>query len=243
MRGLLKEDLEALRLNAARSIKPGWDSVLLKDWRGKRDKPNVKHLRQAAMERNPSVPNLRSAQVYVDWLAANAPKEGAPIGTHQLSFVRSPESSKNSSGSSKGGKLTTETTAVEKDILAVKATKVAIERDDAMGALTAKYEEATQMLRTYEEGPNGVMGSFLHTLKKRRVQDLEGVLQEMMGGSSPDLPTPKSPSAQGASPPPPSGQGSPPPSGQGAAPPSGQGVPVPPPSGQGGSSILTELSV
>ena len=73
--GSKAEERDALRLRAARSIVPGVVVPSLKQWPKKEEKPEKKHLEQAAKERNPQVPILRRSQAYVDWLMNNAPRD------------------------------------------------------------------------------------------------------------------------------------------------------------------------
>lgn len=75
-----KEERESLRLDAARSIKPGWKALSLNAWKPREDKPKIKHLREAALERDRTVPALRTSQDYVTWLSTHDVPEDAVDG-------------------------------------------------------------------------------------------------------------------------------------------------------------------
>jgi hypothetical protein len=75
-----KQEREALRLDAARSIRRGWKALPLKDWKPREDKPKIKHLRAAALERNPRLPELRTSQDYVNWLSTHDVPDDAVDG-------------------------------------------------------------------------------------------------------------------------------------------------------------------
>ena len=73
-----QEELFALRLEQARTIKPGWKVKSISnssEW-PKSQHPMKEHLRQVALERNHSAPILRTAQCYVNWLSVNPPRSG-----------------------------------------------------------------------------------------------------------------------------------------------------------------------
>ena len=70
-----QEEIEARRAASAASIKPGWVPQSLTTWRPKKYKPTIEHLRGEALARNNSVPMLRTAQCYVNWLAMHGPSD------------------------------------------------------------------------------------------------------------------------------------------------------------------------
>jgi hypothetical protein len=72
----VSEQLDALRLEAARSIAPGWKVQTLKFWSPKAHKPRIQHLKRAAEERCPGLHPMRNAQEYVDFLAKTKAIDG-----------------------------------------------------------------------------------------------------------------------------------------------------------------------
>lgn len=70
-----KEEIYEKRAAAAASILPGWDAQSLGSWKPKQDKPEIKHLRLEALNRNPALKELRTSQDYVTWLSLNGPTD------------------------------------------------------------------------------------------------------------------------------------------------------------------------
>ena len=75
-----QEEIDARRAASAASIKPGWTPQSLTNWRPKKYKPTMEHLRAEALARNSCVPILRTAQCYVTWLATHGPSDSDEDG-------------------------------------------------------------------------------------------------------------------------------------------------------------------
>ena len=74
-----KEEQEALRLNAAMSIKPGWTPMTFRDWVPKADAPQLSHLKEAAKRRGMKpLKHWNDKTKWVTWLAANGTVENMP---------------------------------------------------------------------------------------------------------------------------------------------------------------------
>ena len=73
-----QEERDEKRMDAARRIIPGWTPMALAQWKPKNDKPELKHLKKAAEERNKGVPSFRTAQDYVTCLSKHGPVFGPP---------------------------------------------------------------------------------------------------------------------------------------------------------------------
>lgn len=69
------EEREEQRRKAASSIRPGWAPLALSQWKPKKFKPKLEHLKAEAEARNKAVPNFRTTQEYVSWLSLNGPDE------------------------------------------------------------------------------------------------------------------------------------------------------------------------
>jgi hypothetical protein len=81
-----QEELFAARLAQARSIMPGWKvkSISNKHEWPRKACPMKAHLMQAAQERDPAVPNLKTAQEYVNWLSKMPPEGVATSSSSSL---------------------------------------------------------------------------------------------------------------------------------------------------------------
>lgn len=68
-----QEELDAIRLRAARGIFPGWAPQFIKTWNPRMDTPQHKHLAEAALERGfPVATSTRmSRDELVGWLSEN----------------------------------------------------------------------------------------------------------------------------------------------------------------------------
>ena len=73
-----RDDLQAQRLDAARSIGMGAPAQSLQSWTPKELKPSRAQLNQAAGERGIPLPNFRTSQEVVSWLFDHPQKDKAP---------------------------------------------------------------------------------------------------------------------------------------------------------------------
>jgi len=76
---------EERRLEAARSIKPGWASQDIKAWNPRKDCPQKRHLMAAAVERGlkASTANNKNLPAIVDWLSDHPPLDEPTPATEQ----------------------------------------------------------------------------------------------------------------------------------------------------------------
>jgi len=78
------EELDAIRLSAARGIVPGWTPQFILTWNPKIDTPQHVNLAQAAFERGLPMATSRrmKREEVLGWLSENPPYK-APVPAHQ----------------------------------------------------------------------------------------------------------------------------------------------------------------